>query len=254
VLNALDHTVSVLADDGHSNVAAVKTLAIAQDVLPAAVVAGRKLFFDATDSRMSGNRLGAACATCHIDNGQEDGHVWSFAEGRRQTMSLAGGRLTGTAPFHWDGALKDMDVLMHSTTTERMGGEGSSAEMAANVEAYLNQLPAPINPKQLVPLTPAGARGAALFEKAGCATCHSGAKLTNNLFAHVGTNEDGIPTEGLNVPSLAGVARTAPYLHDGTAASHTDRITLGKSADRHGITSTLSPDDVADLVEYLQTL
>jgi hypothetical protein len=72
--------------------------------------------------------------------------------------------------------------------------------------------------------------------------------------AHVGTNEDGIPTEGLNVPSLVGVARAAPYLHDGTAASLTDRATLGKSADRHGITSTLSPGEVADLVEYLQTL
>lgn len=265
VLNAFDHTVSVLGDDGHHGVTRTHDIAIGADVLPADVVAGRKLFFDATDSRMTGATLGAACATCHIDNGQEDGHVWTFAEGSRQTMSLAG-RLAGTAPFHWDGTLEDMDVLMRHTTTERMGGHGTTAEMAAQVSAYLESLPLAPNPRKGRELTAAEQRGALVFAKAECGTCHSGERYTNNAFAHVGTQEAGgqttfggtfappFPLDGVNVPSLLGLARTAPYLHDGSAATLTERLMQKKEQNLHGKTSSLTTGEVADLVAYLERL
>lgn len=267
VLNAFDHTVSVLGDDGRHGVMKLHDVSVGGEVLSPAAVAGRKLFFSAVDSRMSSGVLGAACATCHIDNGQEDGHVWTFAEGKRQTMSLVGGRLKGTEPFHWDGRLADLDVLMKDTTTTRMGGHGTTAAMTFEVNAYLETLRAPVNPKKHEQLTAAQARGAVVYQRAECGTCHGGAKLTNNLYAHVGTDESNgqpavfgqstlpsFPNGGPNVPSLLGLARTAPYLHDGTAATLRERITQGKAADLHGKTSSLSEQDVDDLVEYLETL
>jgi len=262
VLNAFDHTVSVLADDGRRGVAAVREVRIAGETLPADVVRGRLLFFDATDPRMTGGGLGAACATCHLDNGREDGHVWTFAEGKRQTMSLAGGRLKGTEPFHWDGRLIDMNHLMNDTTTARMGGQGTDEAMAADVLAFLNSVPAPLNPKQGRPLTEAQVRGQAVYQRAECGTCHGGASLTNNTYAHVGTDESNLkhsgvvafPNGGVNVPSLLGISRTAPYLHDGSVSTLYERIMSGKLGDAHGKTSALSDDDVRDLVDYMETL
>jgi YVTN family beta-propeller protein len=60
---------------------------------------------------------------------------------------------------------------------------------------------------------------------------------------------------GFNVPSLLGVAYTAPYFHDGSAATLTDVF------ERHGlggapgtIASTLSAQQEADLTEFLSSI
>jgi cytochrome c peroxidase len=134
-----------------------------------------------------------------------------------------------------------------------MGGSGPNLAAEQQIAAFLATLPAPINPKQLAAPSDAAVRGAAVFQRAQCGTCHFGAKLTSNQFAHVGTDEPSFP-QGVNVPSLLGVARTAPYLHDGRAASLEERIRQGQSENQHGFTADLSNGDVADLVEYLETL
>src|SRR5439155_3130054 len=108
------------------------------------------------------------------------------------------------------------------------------------------------------------------FAKAGCSSCHAGALYTNNGFAHVGTNETAglvgvvdffagqnvaaFPNDGVNVPSLLGVARSAPYLHDGSAATLRDRIENGRALDQHGKTSLLSDGEVGDLIEFLKSI
>ena len=55
------------------------------------------------------------------------------------------------------------------------------------------------------------------------------------------------------MPSLIGVGNRAPYMHDGCAATLADGSALG-GGDQHGVTSTLTPADVSDLVAYLKTL
>ena len=64
----------------------------------------------------------------------------------------------------------------------------------------------------------------------------------------VGTRQD------VNTPSLLGLARTAPYLHDGSASTLKERLVQGRQSNRHGSTSHLSDADIDDLVAYLQTL
>jgi YVTN family beta-propeller protein len=263
VYNAFDHSITTLVQSGSGAEAQVITsgraLQVAQDVLPADAVAGRRLFFSAADTRMTASTTGVACATCHLD-GREDGHVWVFADGPRQTPSLAGRMTTATAPFHWNGQFNTLQDFLAETVNVRMGGTGASSEMAAQIAAFIDSQPLPDSPLRAASPTDAQLRGAQAFQKAECNSCHKGAALTDNSFHDVGTlvvsgaNPDlGLPN-GLNVPSLLGVSRTAPFLHDGSAASLRDRLVASRHSDLHGKMTLLSDGEVNDLLEYLKTL
>ena len=264
VYNAFDHTVSTLVSsgDGIDAVSEEPTrLPIAGDVLPPMAVAGRRLFFSALDERMTSMEVAISCASCHLE-GREDGHVWGFPDGPRQTPSLAGRMTTSTAPFHWSGEFSGLGDFMNATVKDRMGGQELDSDTVAKLAAFIDTIPATDNPFRGEPLTEAQARGAALFKKAACDTCHAGAVLTNNTNADVGTfvregalrDADPVIKAGLNTPSLLGVGRTAPYLHDGSAPTLRARLLNDRETNRHGLTAQLSDADVDDLVEYLQTL
>jgi cytochrome c peroxidase len=51
-----------------------------------------------------------------------------------------------------------------------------------------------------------------------------------------------------------GLARTAPYLHDGSARTLRDRISQSRTTNQHGLTSGLTDAQIGDLVEYLNSL
>lgn len=190
---------------------------------------------------------GIACASCHGE-ALDDGHVWTFAGiGPRRTQTMRGG-LLATLPLHWEGDMKDFAQLTGEVLTQRMGGFQVERPYSDALANWIDVQPA---------LRIAGAdeaavaRGRALFESGavGCATCHSGAMLTNNTTVDVGTGAK------LQVPSLHGLGLRAPFMHDGCAKSLTDRFdpTCG-GGDRHGKTSQLTPDELRDLTSYLQTL
>ncbi len=259
VYNGFDHSLSLIVSD-NGVPRTTKTIALGKDVLPADVVAGRKLFFNANDSRMTDPKVGLSCGTCHLE-GREDGHVWNFSTGPRQTPTLAGRMLEKTAPLHWDGEFQGMGDLSHAITG-RMGGEGITEAMGVQISAYLASLPAADNANRLAQKTPAQLRGAQVFTKAQCNSCHTGEALTNNGFANVGTlvqfgvvqDDAARLPKGLNTPSLLGLSRTAPYLHDGSATTIKARILQGQAGNLHGLTASLSTGEVDDLVAYLETL
>lgn len=57
------------------------------------------------------------------------------------------------------------------------------------------------------------------------------------------------------MPSLAGLAYRAPYLHDGRARTLAERFALsGGGLDRHGHTTQLDTAQIDDLIAYLQSL
>jgi cytochrome c peroxidase len=80
-----------------------------------------------------------------------------------------------------------------------------------------------------------------------CATCHSGAKFTDNLTVDVGTGG------AFQVPPLVGVGWRTPLLHDGCAATIADRFGACATP-AHGTISGLSAQDLTDLENYLETL
>lgn len=194
---------------------------------------------------------GIACASCHVE-GTEDGRVWHFEPlGPRRTQAVNVG-LEGMAPFHWDGDMSDFDMLFNEVFVRRMGGASQTPERIDALARWLFSL------RPLAPMREADAddvlRGKALFEsrEVGCATCHAGAVLSNNLSVHVGTTE---PGHLLQVPSLVGIGYRAPFLHDGCAANLTDRFDPNcGGGDAHGTTSGLGEAEIGDLVAYLESL
>ncbi|MFP2928601.1 c-type cytochrome [Pyxidicoccus sp. 3LG] len=265
VYNAFDHTVTTLVNDGSGSVANVRAegaaLPLAGDVLEPHAVAGRKLFFSALDTRMTSATVGTSCASCHPD-GRDDGHVWGFPDGPRQTPSLAGRMVTKTGPFHWSGEFSTLRDFLDTTVRRRMGGSALDNVMVSQLSAFVDVIPTPDNPHKRETPTDAQARGAQVFKKAACDGCHEGATLTNNKQADVGTfitsgpiqDDTRVRTTGLNTPSLLGLARTAPYLHDGSATSLKDRFVQSRQSNQHGSTAQLTDAEVDDLVQYLLTL
>ncbi|XXX77766.1 c-type cytochrome [Sorangium sp. So ce134] len=205
---------------------------------------GHALFHGTQDVEV---QMAISCASCHPE-GQDDGRSWSFKPiGVRRTQSLAGGILE-TAPLHWDGDMTDLDAIMSEVFEQRMGGMRQRPERVAAFASWLDTIkPVPVSE----PADPdAVQRGEALFndEAVGCAACHSGEKLTNDQTVDVGTGK------AFQVPSLRGLAARAPYMHDGCAATLHDRFGPCGGGDKHGVTSTLTPAQIDDLVAYLETL
>ncbi|WKZ66387.1 MAG: cytochrome c peroxidase [Flavobacteriales bacterium] len=118
-------------------------------------------------------------------------------------------------------------------------------------------------------------RGWQLFNSAavGCGSCHSGFDLSDHAYHNVGQYLDyADPGRGritldpgdegkFKTPTLRNIARTAPYMHDGSMATleqvvdffaagglpHANRDPLMQSF-------ALSPDDKADLIAFLRAL
>ena len=105
-------------------------------------------------------------------------------------------------------------------------------------------------------LSPAAERGQKLFNSSQtrCAQCHTPGYFTDRRSYDVGTaaatDEQG---STFDTPTMLELWRTAPYLHDGSAATLRDVILLNHN-DRHGRTSRLSPQEIDDLVAYLQSI
>ncbi len=188
---------------------------------------------------------GVACASCHLEGG-DDAHVWDFVElGPRRTQTLRGG-IAGTAPFHWDGDQADFEKLTTEVFQRRMGGPKVKPDQVRALQRWIDRLPALAPPPAHDP--DAVSRGRALFEgEAACGACHSGPMLTNNDSFDVGTGGN------FQVPSLVGLVWRAPYLHDGRAATLKDRFRADGGLE-HGRTTHLSADQIDDLVAYLETL
>jgi len=186
-----------------------------------------------------------ACASCHPEGG-DDGHVWTFNGQPRRTPSLRG-TIAGTAPYHWAGDEVDFPTLVNDVFTNRMSGPQLGQAQMGEITQWVQSIPAPAAPSWIDPA--AAARGSALFSNStiGCSTCHSGPKLTNNLTVDVGTGQP------FQVPPLVGVGWRTPLLHDGCAVTLADRFGACATTG-HGVTSSLGPGDVSDLVTYLESL
>lgn len=273
-----------------SDIRSVKVGAIpvvATEKLPAEVLLGKQIFNNSADGRMTVQGY-LTCSTCHFDGG-DDGQVYDFTsrgEGLRNTISLRGHRGTGQGNLLWSGAFDEVqdfeseirelfqghgfiadDVLAKGTRAEALGDpkKGLSKDLDA-VTTYLSTLdrvsPSPFRNDDGTQTADAVA-GQALFGKLGCDFCHSGPDYTDSARGRlhdVGTlkatsgTRGGQPLLGLDTPSLLGIWESAPYLHDGSAAALRDVLTVANPSDQHGFTSSLSEQQVDQLLAFLQQL
>jgi mono/diheme cytochrome c family protein len=222
---------------------------------PATLVVGtRTLDLPGRSRKHTGHELfhlatvgGIACASCHPE-GHEDGQVWNFVDfGPRRTQSLRGG-ISGTEPFHWTGDMANFSTLAHDVFSSRMSGPLTSEQHLESLFRWIDKIPS--LPPPVAEDPEAVERGRLLFNDAdvGCASCHSGEKLSNNATVDVHTGGS------FQVPSLRGVVWRAPYLHQGAAKTLADRFNDVGGGEAHGHTATLTTEQRVDLVKYLETL
>ena len=209
---------------------------------------GRVLFHSTGDDRISGD--GRACASCHPD-GRDDTLVWSSPNGPRQTPMLAG-RLSGAAPFGWNGDATDVSTHLVQTF-KRLGGKGITGEDKEALMAYVSALRPPPERKAKDP--DAVLRGQAIFRspQAECSSCHgTDGDLPDGVSHDVKSRAGADVRTKFDTPSLRFVGGSAPYFHDGRYK--TLGALLTKSDGKMGHTKHLAPSELADLEVYLESL
>jgi cytochrome c peroxidase len=58
----------------------------------------------------------------------------------------------------------------------------------------------------------------------------------------------------IDTPTLRFLYDSAPYLHDGSAATLRDVLTTKNPSDKHGVTSHLTAQELDDLIAFLSAL
>jgi mono/diheme cytochrome c family protein len=262
------------------------------EALPADVYAGKVIFGRSVDPRMSTGGY-VSCASCHLD-GDSDHRVWDFtdrAEGLRNTISLRGHGGTDHGPIHWSANFDEVQDFEHDIRGPQQGQgflddadfEATSDTLGAPkagldpdldaLAAYVSSLTdGPHSPYREASgdLTAEALLGQQLFAspQLGCVTCHPPPTYTDSqwlapgvpLLHDVGTltpdsgQRLGGPLDGIDTPTLLGLHDTAPYLHDGSAATLREVLVDRNPDDAHGTTSILGEPELDALTAFLLQL
>lgn len=214
------------------------------------VALGRKLFFD---KRLSRDRT-LSCASCHDPNR-------AFTDGRALAVGIDGKKGARSAPalinrgygasHFWDGRAPTLEkqvlepifnpielALTPQELETRL--RLPPADVARALASYVRTIRSGNSPYDRNALSPQARQGLDLFRgKANCSACHVGPHLTDESFHNTGIAfRDGtLRDEGrfkvtgakqdlgaFKTPTLREIARTAPYMHDGSLAKLEDVI------------------------------
>ena len=263
VANRLDDTISVI--DTYTD-RVVSTIALQGPKRLSVLRHGEQTFYTARYSFQG--QIG--CANCHIDS-TFDGLTWDLEPdgfGRDIVDNRPIEDLKGTEPYKWTGTNPDLPTECGPRTEKYFWRSENYDDLTlTDLVVYIRSLPS--RPNRWRPadgeLTPAQERGRALFERTTdkfgnaipqanrCAYCHSGPKGTSQKSFEVGTRKSNDNTGLLDTPQLTNIALTAPYLHDGSAATLEEIWTRFNPEDKHGRTNDLTKDELNDLIQYLRT-
>jgi cytochrome c peroxidase len=132
------------------------------------------------------------------------------------------------------------------------------AEDLDAVNAYIRSLrPEPSPYLENGKLSARAVRGKKIYDdpKVGCAKCHPAPLYTDMKPYDVGSlGKFDHPGDKFYSPVMVELWRTAPYMHDGSSVTLRDMLTTQNKADKHGVTSKLSNEELDDLIEYLLSL
>ena len=211
------------------------------------------------------------CANCHLE-ATFNGLQWDL-EPDGFGKDIVDNRLLedvgDTAPFKWNGGNPNLETECGPRTEKFFyRSQSYNGEELIDLVTFIKSIPLRPNRHRLPngELTPTQERGKAIFERARrkngepipesnrCNVCHSGPHYTNQQMADVGTGKPTDRSPLFDTPQLTNTALTAPYLHDGSAATLEEIWTVFNPADRHGVTNDLQKDELNDLIEYLRIL
>ena len=290
--NMLSRTVSVYDISGllsgtTENAVLERTInTVSREVLDSQVLAGKRLFHDAEDAALTGQKY-ISCAVCHSEGGH-DGRTWDFSdagEGLRNTIDLRGRAGLGHGNVHWTANFDEIhdfenDIreifdgtgLLTDEDYDRTLGTLDAANPKAGLSDRLDALAAYVTSLDTFPTSPyrlsttqrsvAAERGYNVFRTANCAQCHTGIEFTDSPFEqfhNIGTVDAdtggrlGQPLvgNGLDTPTLRGLWNGSPYLHDGSAPDLEAAVRAHRSVEVGFNVAQLNSGEMNDLVAYL---
>jgi YVTN family beta-propeller protein len=229
---------------------------------------GRRLFNNASHTFQDQY----ACYTCHPDM-HEDGLVYNMSGkdmGRNVTNTMTLRDISETAPFKWSGTnptVFKQDGMRFSTFLTRT--ESFSYKDLDAITAYI--LTGIKNPPNLQynpdgELTEAQLRGKKIFERSKdfygndipvanrCITCHTPPYYTDRKMSYVQTLAATDDSILFDTPHLNDIYASAPYLHDGRAATLEEIWTKYGKKEKHGVINDLTKIQLNELIEYLKSL
>ncbi len=246
---------------------------------------GRRLFFDRRLSRDNS----VSCSSCHDpERAFSDGRPVAIGvfgrQGRRNSPALINrgyGRL-----FFWDGRISTLEeqVLkpiqdpneMDSPLPEAAARAGLPAEeISRALASYVRSILSGDSPfdrfinGDRTALSPEQQAGLQLFRgKANCTACHVGPNFTDERLHNTGVAwcdgkfaDAGAGQGNFKTPTLREIARTAPYMHDGSLATLEEVIEYydrggnrnpGLDPELHAL--HLSPAEKREIVAFLGCL
>ncbi len=246
---------------------------------------GRRLFFDRRLSRDGST----SCASCHDpERAFSDGRAIAVGvfgrTGRRNAPALINrgyGRL-----FFWDGRVRtleaqvlepiqdanEMDLpLAEATAKVGLPADEIARALASYVRSILSGNSAFdrfVNGDRTA-LSEEEQRGLQVFRSKGnCTTCHVGPTFTDERLHNTGVawngrefSDSGGGRGTFKTPTLREVARTAPYMHDGSLATLEDVVEFydrggraNPDLDREVRSLRLTDDEKRSLVSFLRSL
>jgi len=244
--------------------------------LPPNLLHGKRLFFSSARPDLA-QAAWISCNTCHIE-GEHDGRTWllqflgEVPPGeqpviRRNTTSLLG--MIETYPLRWSAEWDEsadsefsvrfeqfgtglIDGQMHPTLGDPNQGRSYDLDcLAVFIDSF-------VIPSRSHTLKQAEQRGKTIFEspQTQCATCHPAPLYTDLQVHDVGTADGEGEWFGplIDTPTLRFLYDSAPYLHDGSAATLQDVLTSFNPNDKHGVTSHLTAQQLDDLAAFLLAL
>ncbi len=290
VTNFMSRDVTVIDIEDPTDAVVLSTISVTQEVLEPSIANGKRLFYTSKEPRHSKSNY-IACASCHADGGMHDGRTWDTTqngEGLRNTKDLRGRGGVQDGPVHWSANFDEIQDFERDIV-ETFGGTGladdgappnpplgaSNAGRSADLDdlaAYVTSLAgAPPSPHRLPDggLTEAAERGLAVYLAIGCDDCHALPRYTDSdldidvadwPLYDIGTLTDasgqrlGDLLIGIDTPSLVGAWASAPYFHDGSAATLREVLTRDPDAVKGELVATLSATELDDLIAYVSSI
>ncbi len=231
-----------------SGATVVKTLSLGPDRSIDLIRRGEMLFHD-------GNlcyQKWQTCASCHSD-GFMDALNWDLLnDGVGNPKNAKSLLLSHSTPPAMSSGIRDNAETAVRAGISAVQFSAVNENDASAIDAYIKSLK-PIQSPYLIDGKPSASaeRGRKLFNSAGCIRCHSGPYLTDKKHHAVGTGLGREANWSWDTPTLINVWKTAPYMHDGRAATIREVITTENPHDRRGRTSELTDEQINDLAEFV---
>lgn len=197
-----------------------------------------------------------SCASCHPANAGSDGLNWDLLnDGVGNPKNSKSLLLSHQTPPAMSTGVRDRAEVAVRSGIRYIQFAVRPEEDAQAIDAYLQALQPDPSPYLIDgELSPTAQHGQKVFIKAKCQACHTPPFYTDMMQYPVGTGKNREAQAAFDTPTLIELWKTPPYLHDGRAVTLEEVLTTCNPEDHHGVTSTLTKEEIQQLVEFLLSL